>query len=258
MKSLRPRLLLVSGVVVGLLALAWLAYTGPPILNRVGKLPTDERVVALSFDDGPNPPHTEALLSLLEREGIRATFFMTGKHVAAHPETARRVVEAGHYVGNHAWDESALAGMTPTNARAVLDRTDALLREMGVRGPIDGRAPGLAVGFGGALAYRAGGRRHIGATVGGTDWTRAPVEHDPPCDSWLWDWICPSQNPDRIVERVLSRIEPGAIIVLHDGHDAVDGVDRSGTVEATRRLIARLREQGYRFAAVQDFIGPAP
>lgn len=256
-KLVRYLLLVLAVFVVGVPALGWLAYSGPPIIEHLSALPTDERVVALSFDDGPNPPHTDVLLALLEREDIRATFFMTGQHVAAHPEAARRVVEAGHYVGNHAWDEKPVAAMTPTRARAVLARTDAALREIGVTGPIDVRAPGLAIGFGGAFAYRAGGRRHIGATAGGTDWTRSPVEDDPPCDSWLWDWICPSQDPDRIVERVMSDIEPGAIILLHDGHDALAGVDRSGTVEATRRLIERLRGDGYRFVAVQDFTGPA-
>ena len=191
-----------------------------------------------------------------EREGIRATFFMTGQHVLEHPETARRVVEAGHYVGNHAWDDQSLAGMLPSKARAVLARTDAVLRDVGVEGPIDVRAPGLAIGFGGAIAYRDGGRRHIGGAAGGTDWTRAPIEDDPAWTTWFGDRLRPSQNPDRIVERVLSRIEPGTIILLHDGHDAVDGVDRAGTVEATRRLIEQLRAQGYRFVAIQDFIGP--
>lgn len=247
---------LIGGVAVlaALFALGWVAFQGVPIFENVTRLPGGEMQVALSFDDGPNPPHTDALLRLLAEQEIRATFFMTGQHIARHPEAARRVVLAGHHVGNHSWSEKRLALLSPTRVREALARTDALLREIGVVGPIDARAPGLAIGLPGAWVFWRTARRHIGGSVGGAGWTRGPVATTPPCPFWMPADFCPTQAPDIITARVLSALHPGAIIVLHDGHDAFAGADRSGTVEATRRVISAARGRGYRFVAVQDLL----
>jgi peptidoglycan/xylan/chitin deacetylase (PgdA/CDA1 family) len=248
---------------IGLIALAavllWVlvsfGYLGPPIFENVPALPpstSGEKHIALSFDDGPNPPFTEELLDVLEAEGVSATFFMTGQHVVAHPETARRVLAAGHPIGNHGFSEERLAGMSPTRVRESLDLTDRALRKIGVSGPIDVRAAGLAVGYPGAWVYRRTGRRHIGGTASGADWTREPIEPTPPCPFWFPADSCPTQDPDLITDRVLAGVAPGGIIVLHDGHDAFDGADRAGTVEATQRVISRLKAEGYRFVTVQE------
>ncbi len=237
----------------GLLLAVRVAYLGIPIFENVDRLPGEAKTVALSFDDGPNPPYTEQILEVLRARDVRATLFMTGQHVARHPETVRRVIEAGHHVGNHSWNAERLALMRPSRVRAYLARTDALLRGLGVTGPLDVRAPGLAIGLPGAWVFRATGRRHVGGTNGAGDWTREPVALTP-CPFWMPASYCPTQSPDRLTARVLAGVHPGAVIVLHDGHDAFGGADRSGTVETVRRLIPALRALGYGFAAVQDVL----
>ena len=110
------------------------------------------------------------------------------------------------------------------------------------------------MGFAGAWTYRNTGRRHIGGTVTAADWTREPVAETPPCPWWLPADFCPTQDAQELARRVLAAVGPGDIIVLHDGHDAFGGADRSGTVAAAAQVIRVLRERGYRFVAVQDLL----
>ncbi len=70
--------------------------------------PTLERTVALTFDDGPLPQNTPQVLDALRTLGVKATFFLTGSNVSAHPELARRIVTEGHAIGNHTWSHSNL------------------------------------------------------------------------------------------------------------------------------------------------------
>ena len=102
------------------------AYVGPPIYDNVSALAAvpDQKLVALSFADGPNPPFTEQLLGVLAEEGVPATFFMTGKHVEQYPETVARVIDAGDAVENHGWNEEDLATMPPERVRRSLARTE--------------------------------------------------------------------------------------------------------------------------------------
>jgi peptidoglycan/xylan/chitin deacetylase (PgdA/CDA1 family) len=198
---------------------------------------TDEPVVALTFDDGPNPPYTEQLLELLGREGVRATFFMIGARVQAHPDSARAVVQAGHEVGNHSWSHPRLLLLSPSRTRAEIERTDAELRRIGACGTPDFRAPHLVRGPQTDWILWRSGRRHIAAGPAGCDWE--------------------TQDPQRIAARVLQDVRPGSIIVLHDGHGGADGAERQGTVGAVELVIHALRERGYRFATVRELVPPA-
>ncbi len=247
---------LLIGVGIGL-ALA--SYLGPPIFENVWRLPVadGERVVALTFDDGPNPPYTEQILEILEREGVRATFFMTGEHATRHAATARRVLAAGHAIGNHGWDHVFLSSQTVAEVRASLERTDAALRAIGVSEPTFVRAGSLALGFSGARVLRAQARVHVAGTLAANDWTTEPLEPTPPCTSWL-EMTCPTRDGDVVTERVLSGVSPGAIIVLHDGHDRLDGADRSATVAAVDRIVPALLEDGYRFVTIPEGLRDGP
>ena len=89
--------------------------------------PPNERVVALTYDDGPNPPYTSGILNVLEREHVQATFFVVGRAVAAYPSVVRREVRDGDAVGNHTWDHADLIVLDRTQERASLERTDAAI-----------------------------------------------------------------------------------------------------------------------------------
>jgi peptidoglycan/xylan/chitin deacetylase (PgdA/CDA1 family) len=88
-------------------------------------------VVALTFDDGPSPDTTPRILDILRAEGVRATFFVLGKHAEQHPEIVERIVREGHELGNHGYDHGILAFAGATQVHHQLQRTERLLRKAG-------------------------------------------------------------------------------------------------------------------------------
>jgi peptidoglycan/xylan/chitin deacetylase (PgdA/CDA1 family) len=102
---------------------------------------TTERVIALTFDDGPTPHNTEPILELLERYQAKATFFMIGSVLEQNPELGRRVMAAGHQLGNHSYSHHRMLFKTPAWTWQELDRTDALIRGLGYEGEIMFRSP---------------------------------------------------------------------------------------------------------------------
>jgi peptidoglycan/xylan/chitin deacetylase (PgdA/CDA1 family) len=194
---------------------------GPAAHDVIEGLDDPGRTIALTFDDGPNPPDTTALLDLLAREGVRAVFFLVGRHVEEHPEVVRHVVDEGHVLGNHSFDHDDLEDWEPDAVRADLERTLAAIRAAVPSAEVPFfRAPFGRWGRTAAVA-RELGMRSVG-------WSLA-VE----------DWVPP--GVDELVRR-LSAVTPGGIVLLHDG-----GGDRSQTVEAVATLVPRLRAEGWTF-----------
>lgn len=215
--------------------LLWLFFR-PPFGKNIVRLNTDQRVVALTFDDGPSPPYTDQLLDVLAKHNVKATFFMIGNRIEKHPETVRSVMAEGHQVGNHSYSHPLLGFLPPNSVRREIERTDKLLRQVGVTGEIVFRAPVLTRFLPVAWVLAKGDRAHIS------------------CNIWSWDWT--TQNPARITEivlkKTLSSTRAGSIIVLHDGKAENKDADRSGTVEATDQIITRLKQDGYRFVRLSD------
>ncbi len=220
-------------VVVAAIVLLWL-YAPRPIGTSIFSIPGNDKVVALTIDDGPNPPYTEQLLEVLEEEGVRATFFVVGKYAEAYPDSVRRIIAAGHQVGNHLYDDKIPAFMSQKKVKEWLDLTESKLRELGARGPIRYRAPRLMVGLHTTRMMRARGEPHVAALVFGDDWM--------------------TQKPERITEVVLKHTKPGSIIVLHDGYDAKPNTYRGGSVEAARNVIRELKQRGYRFLTIEEVL----
>ena len=176
----------------------------------------------LTFDDGPNPPDTVVLLDLLAREQVTAVFCLVGQQVEAHPDLVRRMVDDGHVLANHSWRHDDLARLTPDAVRADLVRTLDAIHAVVPDAPVPFfRAPfghwGRTIGVAAELGMRS------------LEWQLAVED---------WD---PAPPADVLVER-LGGIEPGGVVLLHDG-----GGDRSATVEAVRRVIPRLRSDGWTF-----------
>ncbi len=230
---LRSLITTLSGLTAG--ALLWI-YFRPPFGKNVVRLNTDERVVALTFDDGPNPPYTDRLLDILAKHNVKATFFMIGNRIEKHPETLQRAIAEGHQIGNHSYSHPVLGFCPPSYIQREIERTDALLRQAGVKGELVIRAPILTRFLPVAWVLAKGNRTHIS------------------CNVWSWDWT--TQNPDKIAEtvvrKVLSSGGTGSIIVLHDGKAENKDADRSGTVEATDQIITELKQNGYRFVRLSD------
>lgn len=208
--------------------------------------PPDRREVALTFDDGPNPPYTGRILDVLRAERVHATFFVVGRAVAADPATVRRIVREGNAVGNHTWDHRHLLVETGATMRSELTRTDAaIFAASGVHTRLL-RPPFGARDF--AVLDQA---KRLGYTV--VMWS-VPLPND-------WD----RPGGATIAQRVLDHVGDGSIIVLHDGNRGIvcrPGspaalCDRSQDVAATRLIVERLRARGFRFVTVPQLIADA-
>jgi peptidoglycan-N-acetylglucosamine deacetylase len=204
--------------------------------------PADERVVALTFDDGPNPPYTSAILDVLEREHVHATFFVVGRAVAAYPAVVRRAVRDGDAIGNHTWSHGHMILMNAAQVRSSLAKTDdAIFRAAGVHTRIM-RPP-----FGARDWLVLDQARSLGYT---------PVMWSVPLAK---DWEEPPAQT--ILDRILPYVRDGSIIVLHDGNRGIvcankraRTCDRHSEIEATRLIIERLRSQGYSFVTVPELL----
>jgi peptidoglycan/xylan/chitin deacetylase (PgdA/CDA1 family) len=223
----------------GILALGWLGvglllahlfYERLDLGGRtVVRLKPGRRRLALTFDDGPNEPHTSALLAVLAKHQVRATFFLVGESVRRQPETVRRIVAAGHAVGNHALSHSILTFKRRAVVAHEIDETQRLLAECGATSVRLFRAPhGFKSLHLGPLLDRYG-LRLCAWSIG------------------VWD----TDNPGAavIAARVLRRIKDGAIVLLHDGEASLD---RAGTVAAVDRIIAASLERGFRFVTLPE------
>ena len=209
--------------------LLWV-YFKPPFGKNIVRMDTDQRVVALTFDDGPNPPYTDRLLDVLAKHNVKATFFMIGNRIEKHPETVCRVIAEGHQIGNHSYSHPVLGFCSPSCIQQEVARTDDLIRQFGITGEIVFRAPMLTRYLPVAWVLAKGNRTHIS------------------CNVWSWDWI--TQTPDRIAETVWRKVRPGSIVVLHDGKAENKDANRMGTVEATDQIITGLKREGYRFCTI--------
>ena len=177
---------------------------------------------------------------VLKKHQVRATFFMTGKYVDAHPAIVLAVAEAGHEISNHSYDATVLAFKTRRRIEESIDRTDeALRRALGDHYTWSRffRAPKGRQGVTLASILRSQGRTHIGASVIGHDWTEAS-----------------QKDPSGIADEVLVGLAPGDIIALHDGDDRSDGEYRGGTVLAVDEILQTIRALGFRAVTVSELL----
>jgi peptidoglycan-N-acetylglucosamine deacetylase len=206
--------------------------------------PKNQRVVALTYDDGPNPPYTDAILNVLRDERVHATFFVVGQAVQAYPNIVRREVNDGNALGNHTWNHGHLVLYDPASLRETLERTDQAIYAATGRHTRIMRPP-----YGGRDWLVLGEVRRLGYT---------PVMWSVPLAK---DWEYPPGA--LIAARVLRYVGDGSIIDLHDGnrgiicgrsHVAPHLCDRSGDVEATRLIVESLKRRGYRFVTIPELL----
>jgi peptidoglycan-N-acetylglucosamine deacetylase len=214
---------------------AWGAFT--PNTRLFGRVIANGRVTstraAITFDDGPSAEYTPPILDALAAAGVRATFFVLGRHVRAHPEIARRIVAEGHELASHGDDHSLLTFQGPTEiARQLRALDEAVIHATGgeptplFRAPHGFRSPFLV-----PVARRLG-YRVVGWTAG------------------VWDTTKP--GVDRIVARSVAALRPGAIILLHDADGFGNHDDRTQTVDALPQIIAAGHRDGLEFVTISE------
>jgi peptidoglycan-N-acetylglucosamine deacetylase len=200
-------------------------------------LPAGTRKLALTYDDGPNDPHTLWLLEVLARHNVRATFFLIGRYVKQRPDIARELGKAGHVIGNHTFSHPNLIFTSGRQTRTELEQCQQALNDaVGehsrlFRPPFGGRRPGTL------RIARDLGLEPILWNVSGYDWKGKPAQY--------------------VEQKIQAQVRGGDVILLHDGGHAAFGADRSQTVIATDHLIARFKLEGYEFVTVPDMMGKA-
>ena len=222
-------LLLVIPVVVGLAYLfCYGGFEGPVdwAMQTITHGDRDHRRVALTFDDGPDPVRTPQLLDLLAAEGVKATFFLVGKSVQAHPELVARIAREGHEIGNHTYGHRYLPLARSRSVAGELAATDAAIeRATGItptlaRPPYGGRSPRNV------RVFERLGKRLVLWDVNSFDWKGAPARD--------------------IAERIVSRARAGSIVLMHDVADQ--------TLDAVRLAVPALRARGFELATVSRVV----
>lgn len=223
---------LITGAVAvaGALGYQSMAPTGRWFGKAFHGTPRAPKQLALTFDDGPNDPHTMNLLDVLARYNVHATFFLIGRYVHRARSIVAEVAGRGHEIGNHTFTHPLLTLQPAARVREEIeDCRQAISAAIGehsnlFRPPWGGRRPGTL-----ALVRRLGLEPVMWNVTG-------------------YDWEAPSS--EYVERKVSSRVQGGDVILLHDGGHLAFGVDRSKTVEAVSRLIPYYQSQGYEFVTI--------
>ena len=187
---------------------------------------TGNKVIALTFDDGPGP-HTAHLLDILDQYGAKATFFLIGSKVSSQANVVRNIQARGHQLGNHSWSHPELPKLPVDQIAGEIDRTsDAIKQATGVT-PAILRPPYGAVNGAVLEQLRLRGMSSILWSVDTRDWA--------------------DRNSDIVCSRAVAGARPGAIILMHDIHQT--------SVGAVPCILSALKQQGYSFVTVQGLIG---
>ncbi len=190
---------------------------------------TDEKVVALTFDDGPQPGATEEVLGALRRGDVKATFFVIGREAEKHLPQLKRIIADGHEVGNHSYTHPYMTFLSLDRIDNEIGRTDALIRRAGYIGPIPFRVPNNVKFV--TLPYYL--MQH----------KRADISRDVrPLEG-------PKVSPKSIAHEVVSRVHPGSIILLHTMYGHLGSSRR-----ALPLIISGLHAKGYQFVTVSELL----
>jgi peptidoglycan/xylan/chitin deacetylase (PgdA/CDA1 family) len=219
----------VAAVAVGLALAVVAACQAPasPVPGRtVGALGGTPGQVALTFDDGPTGPYTQQILDILDRYGVKATFFEIGSQVAAHPDISAEIIRRGHSIGNHTWSHVNLTKQSGGGMNDQLVSTQNAIAGATGTTPSCARPPGG--NFNGAVgnAIAANNMRPAMWSIDTKDWQKPPAP--------------------TIVARALA-VQPDGVILMHDG-----GGDRSQTVAALPAIIEGLQARGLVMTRVCD------
>ena len=201
-------------------------FFGPTL----GRISSDKKVVALTFDDGPNPIATPRILDTLAEKGVLATFFILGSHAERWPDLVRRIAHEGHQIGNHGYFHRKLHFRSPFYVSRDIRLGIRAIKRAGGPAPRYFRAPhGFRSPWTTPIAS-AYGERTVGWSLG------------------VWDSDKPGVG--EIVRRTLEGVRPGSIVLLHDGDGYNPDGDRLQTAAALPRIIDKLVDQGYEFVTL--------
>lgn len=222
--------LLIGGV--GYLQFYMRRASAPQLFGKsIRSVSTQEKVISLTFDDGPNPESTQKILDILEKHHIKSTFFVIGKNAAKYPELVKAIISSGNELGNHSWDHQRLIYKSPSYVRSQIEKTDNLLGELGYKGYISFRAP-----YGHKLLI--------------LPWILMQSNRI----HYLWnieldDWDSPPRQ--KMLQSFKEQIKPGSIVLLHDGYSD-EYQSRQATVESVEMLLEYCEKENYKVVPVSE------
>lgn len=197
----------------------------------VQRVETSEKVIALTFDDGPSKRYTDEVLALLAAEQVTATFFVTGMEASQNIEQTRQLVAAGHQLGNHSYSHPRMVLLSPSAIASEIEQTDAAIRAAGFNGDILFRPP-----------Y---GKKLLMLPWYLQQQNRLTVMWDlePESDQAL------AKEARAMADYVINNAKPGSIVLLHVMYQS-----RQTSRDALPLIIQGLKQQGYRFATVNELL----
>ncbi len=223
-------------MVIILITYGYVIPTSPVFGKVYYKATEHDKVVALTFDDGPNEPYTSEILDILDSYNIKGTFFVVGKNVELYPETAKRMIAEGHVLGNHSYSHNANHALTEYGAKDLAIAEEAIFNTVGVR-------PHL---------YRPPHGKK-------SPWELEEVKKQGLIEV-TWSVSAAELNgatPSSLAQNIVRETHPGEIILLHDGYGTLHDcskADKSLTVEALPLIIEKLQAEGYRFETVPELL----
>lgn len=195
--------------------------------NLTSQVETNDKVVALTFDDGPTK-NTDAILTLLDDYQVKATFFLIGKDIEGQPEEARKIAEAGHQIGNHTYSHKRMVLKSPAFIKHEIEKTDDLIADIGYTESIVVRPPygKKLIGFPYYL------NKHKRETI---TWNLEP-------DTFF-------TQADEKVRYVKENIRPGSIILMHPMYDST-----GNELQAIEKILQTLMDEGYTFVTIDELL----
>lgn len=203
-----------------------------PLHGVIHEFPVQRNLVAITFDDGPDPVYTPQVLEILGRHDARATFFVTGTRAAAFPDVTSRMAAQGHQVGSHGFRHQDYRRLTSQQFLEEIEKTEQVIQRLTGRTPTVFRPP-----YGEYNPYMV-------------DLLESRGYH-----FVMWTWATNSNDATRhpkseeIAQRIIGGVKPGSIILLHD-----HGGDRRATVQAVDKVLAHLKQKGYQFVTLDTLL----
>lgn len=195
--------------------------------DLVCRVETDQKLVALTFDDGPTTSGVDAVLPLLKRYNAKATFFLIGYEAVREPTLVKRIVASGHEVGNHSFHHRRMVLKASAFHDQEIRRTDAVLKAAGAPKPAVFRPPYGKKLIGLPLAVARNGQQMI-----------------------MWDsGDPPDRDPKLYADKVLDQIRPGSITLIHPMYGS-----RQTERDALPLILKGLQQRGYRMVTVSELL----
>ena len=196
-------------------------------LDVMCKVNTQDKVAALTFDDGPDENHTLQILHILQKQDVKAGFFIIGHKAEKNQEIVKKIHEAGHTIGNHSYSHAFLFDLFGRKKMEQdLQKTDQLIERITGSRPSFFRPPYGVTNPTVAKVVKKRGYKAVGWSVRSLDTV--------------------VQDEDKIVERIMDRLQPGAVILMHD--------DREITAKVLESVILKIKKEGYRFVTLKEIM----